>query len=65
MAAHALKGSCSNFGTSPLRELCAQIERSGQKGNLDGTGDLIVSAEKELYRLIRALEPYRQTKVPQ
>ena len=65
MAAHALKGSCSNFGTSPLRELCAQIEGLGEEGNLDGAGDLIVSAEKEFYCLIRALEPYRKTKVPQ
>jgi PAS domain S-box-containing protein len=65
IAAHTLKGSCSNFGTSTLRDLCAQIEQLGQKGNIDGAGDLIVSAEKELYRLIKALEPYRKTKVPQ
>lgn len=65
MAAHTLKGSCSYFGTSTLRELCAQIEQMGQKGNIDGAGDLIVSAEKELSRLIKALEPYRKTKVAQ
>ena len=25
IAAHTLKGSCSNWGPSPLRELCAEI----------------------------------------
>jgi two-component system sensor histidine kinase/response regulator len=65
MAAHTLKGGCSNFGKSPLRELCAEIERAGLSGNIDGTADLIVSAEKELYRLIEALESYRKPKVPE
>ncbi len=56
MAAHTLKGSCSNFGASALAELCAQIEHAADDGNLHGMGDLIASAEKELDRLIAALK---------
>jgi two-component system sensor histidine kinase/response regulator len=55
IAAHMLKGTCSNFGASPLRELCAQIEQAGLSGNTDDSADLIVSAEKELQRLTEAL----------
>jgi len=64
MAAHTLKGSCSNLGAIPLRELCAQIEQAGLSGNFDGAVDLIGSAEKELRRLIEALESYRKPKLP-
>jgi two-component system sensor histidine kinase/response regulator len=63
VAAHTLKGSCSNFGAAPLHKLCAQIEEAGRSDNLGGIGDLIESAEKELYRLIGALESYCKLKV--
>jgi PAS domain S-box-containing protein len=65
VAGHTLKGSCSNFGASPLREVCAQIEKTGHSGNIDGAADLVVSAEKELHRLVEALKPYRKVKIPQ
>ncbi len=42
------EGSCSNFGGSSLRELCAQIEQVGQSRELGDVADLIASAEKEL-----------------
>ena len=32
MASHTLKGSCSNLGASPLRDLCAEIERGRANG---------------------------------
>jgi two-component system sensor histidine kinase/response regulator len=59
IAAHTLKGTCGNFGAFPLRELCAQIEQAGRNSDPHGSADLIVSAEKELARLIGALESYR------
>jgi two-component system sensor histidine kinase/response regulator len=59
IAAHTLKGTCGNFGASPLRELCAQIEQAGLSGDMHSSADLIVSAEKELDRLVEALESYR------
>jgi two-component system sensor histidine kinase/response regulator len=58
--AHTLKGTCGNFGASPLRQLCAQIEQAALSGDTHGNADLIVSAERELDRLIDALESYRK-----
>jgi hypothetical protein len=59
---HSLKGSCSNFGASALAELCAQIEHAADDGNLNGMGDLIASAEKELARVIEALKTRLKSK---
>jgi CheY-like chemotaxis protein len=56
LAAHSLKGSCSNFGASALAEICARIEHTADDGNLHGMGELIASAEKELGRVIDALK---------
>jgi HPt (histidine-containing phosphotransfer) domain-containing protein len=56
MAAHSLKGSCSNFGATALAEICAQIEHAADDGKLNGVGDLIAAAEKELARVIAALD---------
>jgi two-component system, sensor histidine kinase and response regulator len=61
MIAHTLKGTCSNFGATPLRKLCAKIEQAGLSGDTDSGADLILSAERELDRLINALESYRDT----
>jgi histidine phosphotransfer protein HptB len=59
--AHTLKGTCGNFGAAPLRELCAKIEQAGLSGDTDSRADLILSAGRELDRLINALESYRDT----
>ena len=56
LAAHTLKGSCSNFGASSLAELCSRIENAADNGTLRGLGDLIASAEEELGRVIEALK---------
>ncbi len=64
MAAHSLKGSCSNFGASRLAELCAQIEHAADDGNLGGMGDRIESAEKELVLLIEALKNRLRSEKP-
>jgi signal transduction histidine kinase/CheY-like chemotaxis protein/HPt (histidine-containing phosphotransfer) domain-containing protein len=60
LAAHTLKGSCSNFGATPLRDLCVQIEHAGLNGNTDMTADLVGSAENELARVIEALRSYHK-----
>jgi len=62
LAAHSLKGSCSNFGASVLAELCAQIEQAADDGNLHGVGDLIASAERELGRVIETLKTRLKSK---
>lgn len=59
ITAHTLKGTCGNFGAAPLRELCAQIEQAGLSGDTHSGADLVASAEKELDRLIDALESFR------
>jgi PAS domain S-box-containing protein len=64
IAAHTLKGSCSSFGASPLRDLCAQIEQAGLAGRLEGIAPLIDAAQQELSRLIEALQPYRKPNLP-
>jgi CheY-like chemotaxis protein/HPt (histidine-containing phosphotransfer) domain-containing protein len=64
LAAHTLKGSCSHFGASPLRDFCAQIEQMGLTGNIDGAAGFILSAEKELSRLREALKPYGKPELP-
>ena len=60
MAAHTLKGSCSNWGASPLRDLCTEIEAAGRSGRTNGMAEKVDSAETELYRFIDALAPYRK-----
>jgi HPt (histidine-containing phosphotransfer) domain-containing protein len=62
LAAHSLKGSCSNFGATALVELCAQIESAADDGNLHGLAELIAAAEKELGRLIEALKTHLKSK---
>ncbi len=62
LAAHTLKGSCSNFGAASLAELCARIEQAADAGNLRDICDLITSAEKELARVIEALETHLKPK---
>jgi len=64
MAAHTLKGSCSNFGASALAEICSKIEQAADAGRLEGTGDLVASAEDELSRLIEALEGHLRSEHP-
>ena len=58
-AAHTLKGSCSNFGQSPLCEICARIEKAASAGKMEGTEIMVVSAERALEAFIETLEPYQ------
>jgi two-component system sensor histidine kinase/response regulator len=62
-AAHTLRGSCGNFGAGRLTALCQQIEHVAHNGNLEGAADLIRLAEKELDRLLDALNAYRKANV--
>jgi len=61
MAAHTLKGSCSNFGKSLLRDVCILIEQAGLSGNFNGVSELVDTAGKELPRLIENLQSYPKT----
>ena len=60
MAAHTLKGSCSNFGAPTLCELCTRIELAARSGSMEGVGDLIANAASELSSLVESLKTYRK-----
>ena len=63
-SAHSLKGSCSIFGGSSLRQLCEQIEQVGHGGRPSDIAEIIVSVEKELAKLIETLKTYRKAGNP-
>ena len=50
-AAHSLKGSCRDLGTSGLRDLCQQIENHGRSGWLDEVLELLESVGLEFGRV--------------
>ncbi|ACZ43093.1 Hpt protein [Thermobaculum terrenum ATCC BAA-798] len=54
-AAHALKGSCANFGAAHLEELCRQLQEMGYGGDLEGARALLPQVRLELERLHAAL----------
>jgi two-component system, sensor histidine kinase and response regulator len=55
-AAHTLKGSCSNFGASRMREACQTLEDAAGAGSLERAGPMIGSIEKEFACVRAALE---------
>jgi CheY-like chemotaxis protein len=54
-AAHALKGSSSVFGAHRLEELCGEMERAGQAGQLETLVRLFPSIEREVQRVLTAV----------
>jgi two-component system sensor histidine kinase/response regulator len=55
-AAHALKGSVGNFGSSSAFETAREIEKTGREGKLDGAWELYATLEDDLARLLPALQ---------
>ncbi len=55
-AAHALKSSSGNVGAARLSAVCKELERIGREGQTDSTPALLVQAESEFKRAIKALE---------
>ncbi len=56
--AHALKGSCSNFGAQDLERLCKALESAGRSGQLDGADALLEELFAEYARVRAALSRY-------
>jgi HPt (histidine-containing phosphotransfer) domain-containing protein len=52
--AHALKGSCLNFGVDHVAALLQELEDSGETGQIDGCGVTFARIELEL-RILRPL----------
>lgn len=55
-AAHALKGSASNFGAAGVTELSLRLEEQGRDGKLDGASSLYDSLAGAVDRLRGQLE---------
>lgn len=55
-SAHSLKGGSGNLGAVRLQALCAELEKRGRAGTLEGAGTLAAQVETEYQRVIQALE---------
>jgi HPt (histidine-containing phosphotransfer) domain-containing protein len=54
-AAHALKGSVGNFGSSSAFDVARQMEITARGGTLDGAWERYAALEDEIARLLPAL----------
>ena len=65
VAAHSLKGRCSNLGASRLRELCLKMESDGRSAPLGEASTILKPLEQEFGRVkneLRAALAERQRK---
>jgi CheY-like chemotaxis protein len=64
LAAHSLKGSCSNFGAKPLHELSHELETLARSPRFEGSKahalELLEAIRSELGRVEEALRGYRK-----
>jgi len=56
--AHAMKGSCGNFGAHRLESLCRSLEVVGCAGELSSADELTASIRREYERVCAALAGY-------
>ncbi len=55
-SAHSLKGGSGNLGAVRLADLCAELEKMGRNGALEGAAPLAAQVELEYQRALQALE---------
>jgi PAS domain S-box-containing protein len=55
-AAHGLKGSVGNFGTSAAFETAREMEKTARQGKLDGAWELYATLEDDVARFLPDLE---------
>jgi len=60
--AHALKGSCGNFGAGQLSDVCQQVEDRGRESAFDGVPALLVQVEQTFERVRGALKAHLMEK---
>jgi len=53
--AHALKGSCGQFGATTMAECCRELEHLGRQGSLAGAEALLARIDDEYPRVKAAL----------
>lgn len=56
--AHSLKGSCINIGAMRLGQLCAEAERTGRGGALDGAQKDVQAIQSEFQVVFEQLNSY-------
>jgi PAS domain S-box-containing protein len=61
-AAHGLKGSVGNFGTSAAQRTARKMEMIGRQGTLDGAWEMYATLEDDIARLLPALRVIGETK---
>ncbi len=61
-AAHGLKGSVGNFGSSSALETAREMEKTGRQGKLDGAWELYATLEDDIARLLPALQAIGNSK---
>ncbi len=57
--AHALKGSCGQFGAWALEDCCRELEQLGRQGSLAGAEELLLRMDDEYPRVKAALSVER------
>jgi len=55
-AAHTLKGGSASMGAHVLTDLCERLQQLGQQGALGDAGAIVDDVERELKRVVDALE---------
>ncbi len=53
--AHALKGSCANFGANAMERICERLQIAGRSGDLADAFELLARLEGEFERVRQAL----------
>ncbi|MDQ3327208.1 MAG: Hpt domain-containing protein [Chloroflexota bacterium] len=53
--AHALKGSCANFGARPMSAICEVLQSAGRSGELATASGLLAPLQAEFERVRDAL----------
>lgn len=54
--AHALKGSCGNFGAKPMSQLCEALQGMGRSGELQRADPVLLELEAEFERVKATLQ---------
>ena len=54
--AHALKGSCANFGARPMARICERLQSAGRSGGLAQAPALLAQLQVEYERVRTALQ---------
>jgi signal transduction histidine kinase/DNA-binding response OmpR family regulator/HPt (histidine-containing phosphotransfer) domain-containing protein len=55
-SAHTLKGGAANLGARAMAAVCAELEKKGRAGNVDGAGPLLAELDRHFQDVCQALE---------